>query len=196
MGFRGVHRSLNIDPSNINIHLNLADSLKYEAPAQARKHLDRVLAENCKNAHALDLLGFTWMLDGDLGLAIEAFDKALEADPTYSRAISHKAGALFLSNKLDEAWNLYSHRYGETGNEGSPINDQLPLASIEDLYSNPVLVWTDQGIGDEILQLSMILDLLEGGHKRPLRQQAALQNWSSGLSQTQYAWTTVNWTTI
>ena len=155
------NRALKRSPDDTDIHINLADALKYDSPTTARNHINAALLQKPEDLNARDMLGFTWLLEGDLGKAISEFDKVLAVEPGYERAVFHKAGALFLSGELEKAWSYYMNLYGTSGLRGSPIGESLEIASAGEIISQKTLVWTDQGIGDEILQLSMVSDLVK-----------------------------------
>lgn len=159
--------ALRLDPATAEAHLNLADLLKYSDPSQARTHLTEALKLTPGDKSAHDMLGFTWFMERNFDAAVEEFDRALDIDSQYERAISHKAGALFLKGALPAAWHEYNRcRYGPSGIAVSPIGNSLPLWNADEKTAEPVLVWTDQGLGDEILQLGLVTDLYET--ERPL----------------------------
>lgn len=151
-----LDNALAVNPLGAEAHLNIADAYKYDHPKKSRKHLDQALTLNPQSPNALDLLGFTWFMDGEYDKAIQAFDSALSLDENFHRAYVHKAAALFMAGRLEEGWSNYLKVYGSTGVLGSPFGDRLPLASAAPSESHHTLIWTDQGIGDEILQLGMV----------------------------------------
>jgi len=158
---RLFEKALELFPNDVDIQLNLANALKYDEPTKARRYIEAVLLKKPQDSNSLDLLGFSFMLEGKLEHAIDAFDRALSQDSQYQRAIFHKACALFLAGRLREAWPFYLNWYGDSGLHGSPVGITLERANERDLLETQTLVWTDQGIGDEILQLSMVADLVQ-----------------------------------
>ena len=158
---RLFEEALTLFPGDVDIQLNLANALKYEAPSKARHYVEAALLKKPEDLNSLDLLGFSFLLEGNLEYAIDAFDRALAQDPNYNRAFFHKACALFLAGRLQEAWPFYLKWYGDSGLNGSPVGLTLERANERDLLETPTLIWTDQGIGDEILQLSMVADLVQ-----------------------------------
>ena len=155
------HAALDIEPRNADIHLNLADAEKYDAPSEARAHIEKALAEQPSNGRAIDMFGFTLFMEGRFEEAISSFEKAYEYSPNFSQAVFHKAAALFLLGDLASAWALYNQKYGRSGIDGSPIGSAIPLTHLHSSRTERCLTWTDQGPGDEILQLGMIADLKE-----------------------------------
>ncbi|NKB43838.1 MAG: tetratricopeptide repeat protein [Alphaproteobacteria bacterium] len=153
--------ALEINPSLPETHVNIADLWKYESSELARRHLIEAIKLKPDHANALGMLGWTWVMDEDYDAAITCFNQALEIDPDFQRAVFHRSSANFLTGELSAAWQDYNSRYGPSGITDSPVNDRLPLWDKSTPPEGPILVWTDQGIGDEILQLGYISDIYE-----------------------------------
>ena len=150
--------ALEIAPTLPEAHINLADLLKYQSPERARTHLleaERFLPED---KSIQDMLGFTWFLEKRFDAALDHFNRSLSIDSRFERAAYHRAGVYFLKGNLADAWKDYEIKYGVSGTTGSPVGDELPLWNPASTLDGPLLVWTDQGLGDEILQLGYIAD--------------------------------------
>ncbi len=158
-----LHRVVEAAPNNAEPLINIADILKYSAPDNALPFAEKALALDPANANACDLLGFLHFMRGHHREAIECFDKTLQIDPTFMRASYHKAGAAFLEGDFGTAWSAYLKRYGPSGTDDSPFGDTLPGSINGSGPSGSVAVWTDQGLGDEILQLGLVRDLYAEG---------------------------------
>lgn len=154
-------QAIAIDPTMAEAMINLADTLKYEQPSVARKHLLEAERLSPTNASALDMIGYTWFIEGELDNAINYYDKALANDPRSERAAFHKACIYFIRGEFAAAWPLYKIRYAPPHHLESPIDDNVPVWSEGTEIGSRTLIWTDQGIGDEILQLSLIADLYQ-----------------------------------
>ena len=153
--------SIEIDPSIPEAHVNMADLWKYDSPELARNHLAEAIKLNPKHLSARDMLGFTWFMDREFDVAINCFNQALQIDQSFEQAAFHRAGAYFLKGELSSAWPDYNRRYGLSGITGSPVDNALPLWDERFPANGPVLIWTDQGLGDEILQLGYIADIYD-----------------------------------
>ncbi len=156
-------RATDLDPALFEAKVNLADLWKYDSPSIARSHLLEAIILKPEDKAAQDMLGFTWFMDGDMDAALVCFQRALDIDPTYDQAAAHKAGAHFLKEEFSEAWKEYNRKYGPTGLSGSPIKERIPLWDQNLTLNKPILVWTDQGLGDEIMQLGLVADVYERG---------------------------------
>ena len=90
--------------------------------------------------------------------AIAHFDQALRLNPDLSDSALNKSILLFLREDYKNAFDLYEARWKSTG-FGSP-----PLQSIKPRWTGErnvgrLLIWAEQGIGDQILYGSMLNEL-------------------------------------
>lgn len=143
--------------------INLADILKYDDPKHARRHLEQAISVKPDDKIAWDMIGFTWFMDGNMSEALACYKQALSIDPAYRRAAFHKAGVHFALGQFPEAWSVYGRRYETMGYPESPIRDSLPFLQNGSKIDKQTLIWTDQGLGDEILQMGFIADACERG---------------------------------
>jgi Flp pilus assembly protein TadD len=92
--------------------------------------------------------------------AIKHFNKSIEINPNSFDALFEK-GLVYLSqNKFTEGWNLYSYRWKTTGFNSKQISSKIPKYTKEE-SGGSVLIWSEQGIGDQILHLTMLSSLLK-----------------------------------
>lgn len=150
--------AVRLDPNNAEVRTNFADLLKYEETELARQHLTHAISIKPNDANIWDILGFTWFLDNKPDAATECYRRALEIEPTFQRAEFHQSGVHFVTGELAKAWPLYAKRYAPPGDLDSPVDDSIPLWNASDEIGPHTVFWTDQGIGDEILQLSLVAD--------------------------------------
>ncbi len=157
-------RAIELDPHAPEPLINIADALKYSDLDGAEAAIRSALVLNDSDANAHDILGFIMFMRGCDAESITEFDRALELDRDLTRAAFHKAGASFQLGNFDAGWTSYLLRYGSSGLEGSPLGPSVsgPPNKLPD--SERVAVWTDQGLGDEILQLGLIRNLY---HRNP-----------------------------
>jgi tetratricopeptide (TPR) repeat protein len=94
----------------------------------------------------------------DLSGALKYFDLALSLDSNNSKALVNKAMVLLLEGKLSEAWPIYENRLHDKEFNPLPLITQKPF--LTDLNSNiRVLLWSEQGVGDEVMFASMFTNL-------------------------------------
>jgi tetratricopeptide (TPR) repeat protein len=103
-------------------------------------------------------LGASYVARGDLLLGIEAYDEAIRLDPAFAEAQFNRSLALLALERFQEGWSAYEWRRRK----------KLPFASRK--YEKPewsgpadanktLLVWPEQGIGDEIFFASLLPDV-------------------------------------
>lgn len=153
--------ALKLDPQLAEVKLNFADLIKYDEPEMAQSLLKDALILEPKNANTLDMMGFTYFLTGDMETALRFYNQSIAVDPTFFRARAHRSGVHFVQGFFAAAWRDYNKRHSQPPHLDSPVDAPLPLMSEQNLPGENTLVWTDQGLGDEILQLGLIADVYE-----------------------------------
>lgn len=145
-------------------HNALGEVLHARDPAGAEAAILAALAVKPDYAEALDNLGALEVLRGDLAAALAKFDQALAIKPGLMRALAHKTTALFLAGRLPEAWALHQRRFEAAGLRNDPYGRFTPARwNGESLAGKGLLVWTELGLGEEILQAGMFSDALQTG---------------------------------
>ena len=94
---------------------------------------------------------------------IEAYKCALKIHPQFANAHSNLAKTLFLQGDFRNAWKEYEWRWECRGISFS-LNKRhfpQPLWDGSNLSRRTILVWAEQGIGDEIMFSSMLPNLLK-----------------------------------
>jgi len=83
--------------------------------------------------------------------AIASYDEALRLRPDYIEAVYSKSMALLLNGDLAQGWDLYEARWRSRLSSSTPRFATLPQWEGQPLEGKRLLVWGEQGIGDEIL---------------------------------------------
>ncbi len=86
-------------------------------------------------------------------------ESILAKNPEEPEALKRYALALLSNGQLKEGWSLYTKRALWLSGLTSHGALSLPYWSGEDLSDKSLLVWTEQGPGDEILMCSMLSDI-------------------------------------
>jgi len=89
--------------------------------------------------------------------ALADFDKATALKPDYAGAYWNKSLYWLLLGDFKTGWPLYEWRWRSEKHIGEPITTSKPLWNNQD--SKNVLLWAEQGIGDEIMFASLIPEL-------------------------------------
>jgi len=119
------------------------------------------LAVEPRSAENLFNLGTLMMVQGRTEDEIDWYRKALELRPDYSRARYNLGVALLRSERYAEGWPLYALRFhpGAAGYARRPFAQ--PAWDGKPLAAGRLLVWGEQGIGDELLWGSLLPELAE-----------------------------------
>ena len=100
----------------------------------------------------------------ELGLplkAIEFYNKAIEFNPNMVQSLFNKSLALLLDLQLEEGWRLYDARWTDENFNSAPFPTLKPRWENSTSDNDRVLVWAEQGVGDEIMFASMYANFLK-----------------------------------
>jgi len=159
-------RVIAINPDIAEAHNNLGDVLKDRDMEAAADAFKAALRLQPNYAEALDNLGVIYFFKGLLPQALEKFEQALDAKPDFHRALAHMTTALFMAGRLPEAWTHYKMRFVVEGLKHDPHGRfQIPILSGESLTGKRALIWTELGLGEEILQAGMFPDVLKAASR-------------------------------
>ncbi len=157
-------RSLQIDPASALAHSNLGAILTRQgAIKEAEAHLTAALASEPTMFAALMNLALLHDAADRRDEVIATYDRLLESHPDQPHAHFQRALAILARGKLAEGWDEYLWRFRRSEARTLHAAFPYPFWQGEPLDGRLLLVWTEQGPGDEILLASMIPDLLERG---------------------------------
>jgi len=180
--YTNLGRILQTDPARATEALQLHDRAIALKPDYAHAHNNRGVAlytlgrypeAITSYAHALTLkpslaeasnnLGTTHYKIGHTREAIKHYAKAIAVEPQYAEAHWNNALALLTMEDWREGWTEYEWRWKCKDFSFPPRPFHQPLWKGEDLNDGSLLVWGEQGIGDEVLYGAMVGDLLARG---------------------------------
>ena len=155
-----VERALAIEPSYQEALVTRAVILRKLGRAeQALESCERALALRPDDTEALTVQGDVLVDRERFEQALAAFDRIIALDPGRAAAKWNKSVICLGLGRFEEGWPLYEYRWA--GAPGLvPRDYPLPRWGGERL-DGALLVWGEQGIGDEILHASMIPDLMQ-----------------------------------
>jgi tetratricopeptide (TPR) repeat protein len=104
--------------------------------------------------------GNTLAQQGLLEKAIEHFERALTLNPDIIEIRSNYCFALLKSGRFKKGWQAYSTRWQWKGFDHPTRPFETPHWQGEPLQGKTILVWGEQGIGDELMFASMFSDLV------------------------------------
>jgi tetratricopeptide (TPR) repeat protein len=95
--------------------------------------------------------------------ALEYYDRCITLKPDFPGAYTNKAQALMALGRLKEGWGIYHRRFDQKIYGAERRSFSLPLWDGVIVPDLKLLIWTDQGLGDELIYSSMVPDLQKKG---------------------------------
>lgn len=149
------------DPEPTN---NYGDCLvKLSRFAEGAEWLRRALVLKPNYVEALTNLGTALWGLGRLDEAVEHFRRALALQPDVAMAHKNLGIVLLLMGQYKEGWREYDWRWIADKILLRPCS--VPVWNGQPLDEKKLLVWAEQGVGDEILHAGMMADLVKRGVK-------------------------------
>jgi len=124
----------------------------------ALRSYDQAITYNPLQIDAINNKGVTLQRQLKLEQAIACFDLAIQRSPENFKSHVNKAIILFLQGKFAKAWDLYEARLNDKDLISKPLLTEKPpleLPISKDLSLLSLLIWSEQGVGDEIMFASM-----------------------------------------
>lgn len=141
--------------------------------ADALASCDRALALMADDPEALIVRGDVLIDLERFDAAIAAYDRVIALDPGSVAARWNKSLLCLGLGRFKEGWPLYEHRWqGQKGLEPRPYHQPRWTGG---RIGGPLLIWSEQGIGDEILHSCMIEDVLTRTDEIVLEAEPRLQ---------------------
>jgi len=98
---------------------------------------------------------------GRYDLSIINYDEAIKLNDKNTEVLHNKSIALLAMNNFSEGFMLYDARWKNAGFNSLRISTTKPkVKNLYDEKNKKILVWSEQGIGDEILFSRMLKDLV------------------------------------
>ena len=154
-------RGLDFNPRSGEMYNNLGTSLRCLGRAaealpyyrQAMELLPGTASIRLNEASALDESGHTES-------ALRAFDELISQNPEYVDGRHSRSQILLSVGRFEEGWKEFVWRFKRPAANARHDIFPQPVWKGENLGSKSILVWTEQGIGDELLTASMIPDAI------------------------------------
>lgn len=126
-------------------------------PDKALVCFDRALATGLRDASLCANRGIALQDLGRLDEAVESYDEALVLEPDHTLARFHRSLARLMRGEFSTAWDDYELRLASVDRQLPPC--ELPMWDGQP-SQDEILVYGEQGIGDEIMFASCLPDLL------------------------------------
>ena len=157
---------LKINPNHLeacnSLGIAFKDLGRLEESVQAYQDAIRI---NSNHGPTHNNLGNVLRDQGKLEEAIQAYQQAIEINPKFPEAHHNLGTSLFLAGDFKNCWKHYEWRWKCPNTQLSLKERHLPQARWEGsgLTDTSILVWAEQGVGDQITFASMFPDLLQAG---------------------------------
>ena len=161
LAIQAYHKAIEIQPTHIEAHNNIGNTYqeqgKLEESVQA---YHKAIEIQPSSAEAYNNLGNAYQEQGELELAIQAYHKAIEIQDDFAEAHNNLGQILLLLGHFRQGWEEYEWRWQCRNFSIGERNFPQPLWNGSNLQGKSILVWTEQGIGDEIM-FANLLDSLK-----------------------------------
>jgi len=156
-----LHRALAHNPKSIPAILNLGTCMRENEKPELAVHIfENALSIAPDSLDAATRLGSTLSDLNKTDAALEVLNAYIEKHPQDAECHQVKALVLLRAGRLDDGLREYEWRHYPTrlGVSNRPFT--APRWNGDDINDRTVLIWTEQGIGDELLSLSALRDHL------------------------------------
>jgi tetratricopeptide (TPR) repeat protein len=169
-------RAIMLKPQLAEAHYNLGNTLHtLDRLAEAAAGFERALALRPEYAEAHYNLGCVLEDLGRLDEALARMARALEIKPDYPQARFGQAIAQLRSGDFATGWRNYECRWKSLDHDTPWRAYTEPMWTGEELDSGRLLVWGEQGIGDQIQFAGLIPDAVRTGNRIMLDCDARLK---------------------
>jgi tetratricopeptide (TPR) repeat protein len=159
-------RALELKPNLAEAHYSLGNSRQAQNQLSAAAEcFHRALALRPTYAEAHYNLACVLQQQGRIVQALPHFQQAVDLKPGYSQARFGQALAQIQSGDFERGWRNYESRWQSIDHD-TPIRAYpQPLWNGEPLTSGRLLLWGEQGVGDEIMFAGLLGDAIRSGNR-------------------------------
>ncbi|MGA9072242.1 MAG: tetratricopeptide repeat protein [Terracidiphilus sp.] len=157
-------RAIGLKPQLAEAHYNLGNTLHtLDRLEEAAVSFEQALALRPNYAEAHYNLGCVFEESGRMPEALAAMGRALAIKPDYPQARFAQALVQLRCGDFENGWRNYEHRWQSPDHDTPRRAYAQPLWTGEKLSSGRLLLWGEQGIGDEIQFAGLFADALRTG---------------------------------
>ncbi|MGA3346699.1 MAG: tetratricopeptide repeat protein [Terracidiphilus sp.] len=169
-------RALQLKPQLAEAHYNLGNTLHaLDRLVEAAASFERALAHKPEYAEAHYNLGCVLEDLGRLDEALASIARALQIRADYPQARFGQALAQLRSGDFAAGWRNYESRWQSPDHDTPRRAYRQPLWKGEQLATGRLLLWGEQGIGDEIQFVGLIPETIRTGNRIVLECDARLK---------------------
>jgi Tfp pilus assembly protein PilF len=171
-----IRGAIAINEKGSSYHSNLGTVLQAQGRLdEAVASYERALALRPDLAEVHTNLGNILQAQGKLEEAVASHERALTLKPELTEARYNLGLAQLLKGDFTSGWQNFERRW-QSKDFGTPMRAYpQPFWTGEKLTSGRVLIWGEQGVGDEIMFAGLIPDVLRSGNRCVLDCDARLK---------------------
>ena len=156
--------ALALRPNYAECYNNLGNALQAEGRLHdAQACYEQALAIEPNYAMARYSMGYLLSELGHPDEALIQYRKALELQPDYAQAGFSEALVQLLQGNFADGWRNFERRWRSVDHKTSMRAYPQPFWTGETLASGSLLLWGEQGVGDEIMFAGLIPDVIRTG---------------------------------
>ena len=156
-----ITHAIEIDPQQVEAYNNLGIVFKEQKKLEKSiQTYHKAIEINPDHAEAHYNLGNAYQEQGKSEKSIQAYHKAIKIQPNFAEAHNNLGQILLLLGNFHQGWEEYEWRWQCRNSPAGERNFPQPLWNGSNLHGKSILVWTEQGIGDEIM-FANLLDSLK-----------------------------------
>jgi TPR repeat/Tetratricopeptide repeat/Glycosyltransferase family 9 (heptosyltransferase) len=161
-----IRQAIAIHSTAASYYSNLGNVLRaQEKLAEAEACYRQALAIRPNQAEVHLNLGNILKAQGSVDAALISYRSARLLNPELAEAQLAEATALLLRGEFDAAWRGFEARWQTRDYDTRPRNYPQPFWRGERLASGRVLIWGEQGVGDEIMFAGLLRDIVATGNR-------------------------------
>ena len=161
-GIVAYRKAIEINSNFADAYYNLGNALQKKGDVRdAIQAYHKVLEIDPNYAEAYNNLGVLAQEEGQMEDALKYYQCAIKVNPNYAEAHRHYGMALLLTGDFLHGWKEHEWRWRRHNISYQKKSFSQPWWDGSILERKTILVWTEQGVGDEIMFASMLDDLLQ-----------------------------------
>jgi ADP-heptose:LPS heptosyltransferase len=161
-----IRRAIDLHPTAASYHANLGNILQSQAKvAEAEASYRRALELRPEQAEVHLNLGHVLKAQGQVDSALASYHRARTLKPDLAEAGAAESMALLLKGDFASGWKAFEFRWQIRDWETPMRAYPQPLWCGERLPSARLLIWGEQGIGDEVMFAGLVPEVIRAGHR-------------------------------
>ncbi len=157
--------AIQIDPKNPLLYINIGFLFNELGNYQeALKYYNQGIQINPSNHQIIYNRGIVYANLKQSDLAIKDFDEAVRLNPDFKKALYNKSFIKLSANSFLDGWALYENRWSELEKIGY-LKTTKPALNTFKISNKNILIWAEQGLGDQIIYSSLLHDALKSNNQ-------------------------------